>query len=118
MRIVTFATLILGAGLAAAPAFAEPEVHAGEYVVKGTNFDGSPYSGTAHIAITSNSTCEITWKTGGSSSAGICMRDTDSFAAAYRMATRSASSSTRSTTTARSTATGRSPASPAPARRR
>jgi len=85
MRVVTFATLILGAALAATPALAEPEVRAGDYAVKGTNFDGSPYSGTAHIAITSNSTCEIVWKTGGSTSEGICMRDTDSFAAAYRL---------------------------------
>jgi hypothetical protein len=85
MRALTCAALIIGAGLAATSAIADPEVRAGEYNVKGTNFDGSAYSGTAHIAITSNSTCAITWKTGGSTAEGICMRDADSFTAAYRM---------------------------------
>jgi hypothetical protein len=85
MRVVTISALIVGAGLAATPAFADPEVRAGEYAVSGKNFDGSAYSGTAHISITSNSTCVIEWKTGGSTSEGICMRDTDSFAAAYRL---------------------------------
>ncbi len=85
MRLATFAALIVGAGLVASPAFADPEVRAGDYNAKGTNFDGSAYSGTAHISITSNSTCAITWKTGGSTSEGICMRDADSLAAAYRL---------------------------------
>ena len=58
----------------------------GNYKVVGTNFDGSKYSGTAKITITSKTTCEIEWKTGGdSNSIGICMRNDDSFAAAYKM---------------------------------
>lgn len=72
------ASLLADAGLAA-------EVKDGAYTVKGTNFDGSPYSGTANISITSNTTCRIVWRTGGSTSTGICMRDSDSFAAAYKM---------------------------------
>ena len=88
MKILNIAALVVGAALMATPALADPEVRAGEYTAKGTNFDGSSYSGTAHIAITSNSTCSITWKTGSatsSTSEGICMRDADSLAAAYKM---------------------------------
>jgi len=44
----------------------------GKYAVTGTNLDGSPYSGTATIARTSNSTCRIRWETGATSD-GICM---------------------------------------------
>ena len=79
---------LLAAGglvLFAAPALAGGEAKGGTYAAKGTNFDGSPYSGTAKIAITSNTTCRITWKTGGTTSSGICMRDEDSFAAAYKI---------------------------------
>lgn len=77
--------LFVAATLAAAPALAETVVRDGAYSVKGTNFDGSSYSGTAKIKIISNTTCEIVWNTGGSTSRGICMRDSDSFAAAYQM---------------------------------
>jgi len=58
----------------------------GKYKVEGTNFDGSKYSGDAKITITSETTCTIEWQTGqDSSSVGICMRNDDSFAAAYKM---------------------------------
>ncbi len=58
----------------------------GKYKVEGTNFDGSKYSGDATITITSETTCAIDWQTGSdSSSVGICMRNDDSFAAAYKM---------------------------------
>jgi len=56
----------------------------GKYAVTGTNLDGSPYSGTATIARTSNSTCRIRWETGATSD-GICMLANRSFAAAYVM---------------------------------
>ena len=56
----------------------------GEYRVRGTNFDGSPYSGTATITPSSNSTCRIEWRT-GSTSAGFCMLANKAFAAAYKM---------------------------------
>ncbi len=55
----------------------------GTYDVRGTNFDGSAYSGTAIITITSANTCRIEWKTGISQSSGICMRSGDAFSAAY-----------------------------------
>jgi len=58
----------------------------GKYKVEGTNFNGSKYSGDAEITITSGTTCAIEWQTGAdSASAGICMRNDDSFAAAYKM---------------------------------
>jgi hypothetical protein len=57
----------------------------GTYQVEGTNFDGSPYSGTAEITLTSETTCVIEWQTGGSSSQGICMRNNDAFSAGYVM---------------------------------
>jgi hypothetical protein len=57
----------------------------GNYRANGTNFDGSPYSGTATISITSDTTCEISWVTGSTSSTGFCMRNQDAFAASYAM---------------------------------
>ena len=57
----------------------------GFYDVQGTNFNGSPYSGQAKITINSNTTCEIEWITGGTSSKGFCMRNNDAFAAGYVM---------------------------------
>ncbi|MBK1868217.1 hypothetical protein [Taklimakanibacter albus] len=55
----------------------------GAYNVAGTNVDGSPYAGQALITITSNTTCEIAWQTGGTTSKGFCMRNEDAFAAGY-----------------------------------
>lgn len=55
----------------------------GTYNVEGTNFDGSPYSGTAEIVLTSETTCVIQWITGGTTSQGICMRNDDAFSAGY-----------------------------------
>jgi hypothetical protein len=57
----------------------------GNYRVQGKNFDGSPYSGTAQIVTTSEVTCNIAWKTGSTTSKGICMRNTSSFTAAYQL---------------------------------
>lgn len=56
----------------------------GQYTVEGTNFDGSPYSGTAEITPTSENTCRIEWST-GSTSSGICMRNNSTFAAGYAL---------------------------------
>ncbi len=58
----------------------------GNYKVEGTNINGTTYSGEATITLTSETTCEIHWVTGSSTSDGICMRNDDSFAAAYKMA--------------------------------
>lgn len=58
---------------------------AGSYAVAGTNLDGSPYSGTAVITLTSDYTCQIAWTTGTSTSNGICMRSSNAFAAGYQL---------------------------------
>jgi hypothetical protein len=57
----------------------------GRYNVAGTNLNGTTYSGEATITLTSETTCEIEWVTGSTTSVGICMRNDDSFSAAYRM---------------------------------
>lgn len=72
---------LLGLGLVV-PAHAQT-VNAGTYTVEGTNLDGSPYNGTATIALTSETTCSIEWNTGGTTSNGICMLYDDAFAAGY-----------------------------------
>jgi hypothetical protein len=53
------------------------------YRVKGTNPDGSAYSGEAEITIISDTTCAIKWITGSTESTGICMRNGDAVAAGY-----------------------------------
>ncbi len=77
--ILSLTALLLSAHVAAAQGLA------GRYLVTGTNLDGSPYSGEAVISLSSDVTCEIVWTTGGSSSSGICMRDSNAFAAAYEL---------------------------------
>ena len=54
----------------------------GKYTVEGTNLDGSPYTGTAEITLTSSTTCAIHWEPAPTSD-GICSRNDDAFAAAY-----------------------------------
>ena len=79
-------TAVLAAAcLAASVATASAEGLGGTYRVAGKNFDGSTYSGTAEIMVTSNTTCRIRWVTGGTTSEGICMRYGSSFSAAYRL---------------------------------
>ncbi len=77
---IVAAALFLAGGLAAQAA----EI-GGTYDVRGTNFDGSTYGGTATLTITSETTCRIEWTTGGSSSAGICMRNGIALAAGYTL---------------------------------
>jgi hypothetical protein len=55
----------------------------GTYRVQGTNPNGAPYQGTATITVTSQNTCRIVWKTGNTSSEGICMRNQNAFSAGY-----------------------------------
>lgn len=72
----------------AAIAFASPTVAQsidGDYAVEGTNLDGSSYGRTAKIVLTSETTCEIYWTTGPSTSQGICMRNGNAFSAGYVM---------------------------------
>jgi hypothetical protein len=75
---------VVAACLIAVPVAASAQDVGGRYRVSGTNFDGSPYSGTAEIIVTSKNTCRITWDT-GSTASGICMRNDTSFSAAYVM---------------------------------
>lgn len=54
----------------------------GSYAVRGTGFDGAPYTGTAQIEMTSSRTCRIAWQTGGAAK-GLCMIDGDRVIASY-----------------------------------
>lgn len=76
-------TLLQAALLLALASPAAAQSIGGSYTVSGTNFNGSAYEGTAEITLTSETTCVIEWITGGTTSQGICMRNDDSFAAAY-----------------------------------
>ena len=76
--------LAAGALLALAMPAAAQDI-GGEYTVDGTNLDGTPYKGTAKIVLTSETTCEIYWTTGPSTSQGICMRNGPAFSAGYVM---------------------------------
>jgi hypothetical protein len=51
---------------------------AGKYQALGKNLDGSPYTGMVEIAVTSDTTCTISWQTTANSK-GICMRNGNSF---------------------------------------
>ena len=76
--------IILSACLASLTAFpAAAQSIGGSYTVDGANLDGSSYTGNAAITLTSETTCEIVWETGGTTSNGICSRNGDAFAAAY-----------------------------------
>ena len=57
----------------------------GAYIVRGKNANGSGYGGEARIVLTSETTCEIFWKTGATTSRGICMRNGDAFSAGYAL---------------------------------
>jgi hypothetical protein len=81
VKIAYSASVCLAASVAAASA----QSLGGAYRVSGKNFDGSSYSGTAEIVLTSNTTCRINWVTGGTTSTGICMRNGSTFAAGYRL---------------------------------
>jgi hypothetical protein len=81
MRSAFAALLITLVGFAGG---ASAQSLAGQYRVQGTNPDGSSYGGTATITVTSDTTCRIEWQT-GSTSAGICMRNGNAVAAAYKL---------------------------------
>lgn len=81
----TMTKTLIAAGLLSGVAFGASAADiGGSYSVDGTNFDGSRYRGTAEIVVTTKNTCRITWDT-GSTAEGICMRNSDAFAAAYSM---------------------------------
>jgi hypothetical protein len=55
----------------------------GSYMAAGTNLDGTQYTGTVEITLTSSTTCVIHWETSGTTADGICSRNDAAFAAAY-----------------------------------
>jgi len=59
---------------------------AGQYQVTGKNVDGSTYSGTAQIVVTSDTTCRDLLADRRGSVQGTCMRNGTSFAASYTLA--------------------------------
>jgi hypothetical protein len=75
--LIASGMILLSVGVASAQSIG------GSYQVAGKNFDGSDYSGTAEITLTSQTTCVIEWETAGVKSQGICMRNDDAFSAAY-----------------------------------
>jgi len=81
MKVLVLAAAAVALSLTGASA----EGLGGHYRVAGTNFDGSHYSGTAEIVVTSKNTCRIDWVTGSTTSHGICMRNGNAFAASYRL---------------------------------
>lgn len=81
MKRLALAAVMLLAGTLGAQA----QSIGGAYKVEGTNIDGSPYGGTAEVQATSETTCEIYWTTGGTTSAGICMRNGPAFSAGYEL---------------------------------
>jgi hypothetical protein len=78
-------SVLAAACLAASVATATAQGLGGTYRVAGKIFDGSGYSGTAEIIITSDTTCRINWKIGSEVWRGICMRSGSVFAASYRL---------------------------------
>lgn len=76
LHIVTLFGVMLATPLAA-------QSLSGTYSVAGTNLDGSPYGGSAEVVWTSDTSCEIVWTTGSTTSQGICMRSGTVFAAGY-----------------------------------
>lgn len=81
MKRLALAAALLLAGAAGVQA----QSIGGLYGVQGTNIDGSPYGGTAEVRVTSETTCEIYWTTGGTTSSGICMRNGPAFSAGYEL---------------------------------
>jgi opacity protein-like surface antigen len=79
-----FATCLFATALTVS-AHAENVAIGGSYKVEGTNINGTTYSGDATITLTSETTCEIHWTTGTTTSDGICMRNDDSFGVAYQL---------------------------------
>src|SRR5271154_5478316 len=77
-------SLLIGSfGLFALASVADAADVGGHYKVAGTNKDGSKYSGTADITVSSNSTCRIVWHSGDTHSSGNCMRVNGTLVAGY-----------------------------------
>jgi hypothetical protein len=81
MRLVLLTAVLVALALPAAAA----DFKEGTYDVAGTNLDGSAYKGTATVKLLSNTTCEIDWQTGQTTSVGLCMLMDGVVGAAYRL---------------------------------
>jgi hypothetical protein len=79
MRLLLLTAALIGLALPVAAA----EFREGTYNVEGTNLDGSPYKGTATVKLLSDTTCQIEWATGSTTSTGLCMRMGDTIGVAY-----------------------------------
>jgi hypothetical protein len=82
MRTAIMAAMGLAIAAAASAWGASGDV-GGTYRIEGANPNGAPYGGTATITVTSANTCRIVWKTGPTTSSGICMRNENAFSAGY-----------------------------------
>ena len=78
-------TLVATVALLLTSTIASAQTVGGNYTVSGTNLNGSRYAGDATITLSSDYTCNIVWKTGSSTSSGICMRDGNALAAGYEL---------------------------------
>jgi hypothetical protein len=79
MKHAMIGAAVLALGFSAA---ASAQSVGGQYSVRGTNPNGSSYSGTAEISPNGN-VCRIVWHV-GSEWRGICMLSGNMFAASYR----------------------------------
>ena len=78
-RLLSLAAIL---AIVAAPSVSA-EFREGTYTVEGTNLDGSSYKGAAAVKLLSDTTCEIDWTTGSTTSVGLCMMMEGVVAAAY-----------------------------------
>ena len=78
-------SLLVSAALCALASTASAQTVGGKYAAAGTNFDGSPYKGTAVVTVSSKATCRIVWQTGGTTSQGFCMLMGNALTAAYKL---------------------------------
>lgn len=78
-------SFLVAATLCALASTASAQTVGGKYSAAGTNFDGSPYKGTAVITVASKTTCRIVWQTAGTTSQGFCMLMGNALTAAYKL---------------------------------
>jgi hypothetical protein len=77
------ASAVLGLTLLAQPALADTMRLADSYRARGTNADGSTYSGRVSFRVVSDTTFVLTWKVGSTSYRGFGMRWDDTLAVSY-----------------------------------
>ena len=65
-EVIMIGKIGFGIALSVAVSSAAAQEVGGHYLAKGTNLDGTIYEGEAQVTWTSKATCEVVWKTGGS----------------------------------------------------